>query len=141
LTKARLFIGSALSLWFVLCLCCLHYPVTHCSAVAVRAVVCFKFQTGHHNRTSGIEIYKVILRNLKVHHINDEFYLSSRELWCHSVNAGSWWQTTRTYSYSVAVMSIIGYIIGLGDRHLDNVLVDLLTGEVCALKHYDGILI
>lgn len=38
---------------------------------------------------------------------------------------------TQTYSRSTAVMSMIGYIIGLGDRHLDNVLVDLATGEVC----------
>ena len=34
------------------------------------------------------------------------------------------------YARSTAVMSMIGYIIGLGDRHLDNVLVDLTTGEV-----------
>nr|CAD7257208.1 unnamed protein product [Timema shepardi] len=61
--------------------------------------------------------------------------LLAKELWCHSVNAGLWWQSTRTYSYSVAVMSIIGYIIGLGDRHLDNVLVDLTTGEVVHIDY------
>lgn len=32
-------------------------------------------------------------------------------------------------------MSIIGYIIGLGDRHLDNVLVDLNTGEVVHIDY------
>ncbi|XP_047110312.1 serine/threonine-protein kinase SMG1 [Schistocerca piceifrons] len=58
-----------------------------------------------------------------------------KELWCNSLNAGAWWQTTRTYSYSVAVMSVIGYIIGLGDRHLDNVLVDLSTGEVVHIDY------
>lgn len=57
-------------------------------------------------------------------------YIFFREIWCNSINAGNWWQATKNYSYSVAVMSIIGYIIGLGDRHLDNVLVDLNTGEV-----------
>ena len=54
-----------------------------------------------------------------------------REIWCASANVTDWWESTKTYTRSVAVMSVIGYIIGLGDRHLDNILVDLLTGEVC----------
>lgn len=37
---------------------------------------------------------------------------------------------TQTYCRSVAVMSAIGYILGLGDRHLDNLLLDLNNGEV-----------
>ena len=57
-----------------------------------------------------------------------------RELWCASAGAGEWWHMVQTYSRSTAVMSMIGYIIGLGDRHLDNVLVDLATGEVCHLN-------
>ena len=32
-------------------------------------------------------------------------------------------------------MSIIGYIIGLGDRHLDNLLVDLKSGEVIHIDY------
>lgn len=61
--------------------------------------------------------------------------LLAKELWCHSVNAGAWYKTLKTYSHSVAVMSVIGYIIGLGDRHLDNVLVDLATGEVVHIDY------
>jgi len=53
-----------------------------------------------------------------------------RELWCSSGSAAEWWLVTQTYARSTAVMSTIGYIIGLGDRHLDNVLVDLTSGEV-----------
>ncbi|XP_015127883.1 serine/threonine-protein kinase SMG1 [Diachasma alloeum] len=61
--------------------------------------------------------------------------LLAKEIWCNSINAGNWWQATKSYSYSVAVMSIIGYIIGLGDRHLDNVLVDLNTGEIVHIDY------
>lgn len=53
-----------------------------------------------------------------------------RELWCSSTSAVEWWQMTQSYARSTAVMSMIGYIIGLGDRHLDNMLVDFTTGEV-----------
>ncbi|CAH2269319.1 jg23996 [Pararge aegeria aegeria] len=79
-----------------------------------------------------VSILKRVLQELSAETPND---LLSRELWCSSVNPEQWWQMTRRYSYSVAVMSIIGYIIGLGDRHLDNVLVDLTSGEVVHIDY------
>jgi PI-3-kinase-related kinase SMG-1 len=60
--------------------------------------------------------------------------LVSRELWLGSLNAEQWWSSTLRFSRSCAVMSVIGYVIGLGDRHLDNVLVDLRCGEVGKLQ-------
>jgi hypothetical protein len=32
-------------------------------------------------------------------------------------------------------MSMVGYVIGLGDRHLDNILLDLTTGEVLHIDY------
>lgn len=39
-------------------------------------------------------------------------------------------QTRKRFVSSCAVMSMVGYVLGLGDRHLDNVLVDVTTGQV-----------
>uniref|UniRef100_A0A182W5R0 non-specific serine/threonine protein kinase n=1 Tax=Anopheles minimus TaxID=112268 RepID=A0A182W5R0_9DIPT len=61
--------------------------------------------------------------------------LLAKELWCHSATASSWRQVTRNYSLSLAVMSVIGYVIGLGDRHLDNVLVKLASGEIVHIDY------
>ncbi|KAK3583612.1 hypothetical protein CHS0354_039435 [Potamilus streckersoni] len=61
--------------------------------------------------------------------------LLAKELWCSSTGPNEWWCMTQTYNRSTAVMSMIGYIIGLGDRHLDNVLVDLATGEVIHIDY------
>lgn len=79
-----------------------------------------------------LSILKRVLTELMAETPSD---LLARELWCHSINAANYWQIVKKYSYSVAVMSIIGYIIGLGDRHLDNVLVDLTTGEVVHIDY------
>lgn len=79
-----------------------------------------------------VTILKEVLQELTAETPRDLLW---RELWCGSVTPEQWWQMTRRYSYSVAVMSTIGYIIGLGDRHLDNVLVDLTSGEVVHIDY------
>ena len=35
-----------------------------------------------------------------------------------------------TYMRSVATSSIVGYILGLGDRHVSNILIDCQTAEM-----------
>ncbi|XP_067939464.1 serine/threonine-protein kinase SMG1-like [Watersipora subatra] len=62
-------------------------------------------------------------------------YLVAKEIWCHSTSANEWWTMTQTYCRSVAVMSAIGYILGLGDRHLDNLLLDPNNGEMVHIDY------
>ncbi|KAG4095233.1 hypothetical protein H8356DRAFT_996929 [Neocallimastix lanati (nom. inval.)] len=61
--------------------------------------------------------------------------LIAKEFWTSSSSPTVWWEKTNSYSRSLAVMSIIGYIIGLGDRHLDNILIDFDTGEVIHIDY------
>ena len=42
----------------------------------------------------------------------------------------SWFSKRVTYSRSVAASSMIGHVLGLGDRHGQNILLDKMTGEV-----------
>ncbi|KAJ3417524.1 hypothetical protein HDV05_003388 [Chytridiales sp. JEL 0842] len=56
--------------------------------------------------------------------------IMKNELLCSSLSSDSWWSKTSHFTRSTAVNSIIGYIIGLGDRHLDNILIDQKSGEV-----------
>ena len=39
-----------------------------------------------------------------------------------------WLSATQNYTASLATMSAVGYVLGIGDRHLDNILIDLSTG-------------
>ena len=41
-----------------------------------------------------------------------------------------WYERRLAYTRSVAVNSIVGYIIGLGDRHSSNILMDVQTAEM-----------
>ena len=46
----------------------------------------------------------------------------------------SWFAARLAFSRTTAVMSMVGHILGLGDRHGENLLLDQLTGE---LVHID----
>ncbi|KAI0369207.1 hypothetical protein BV20DRAFT_946724 [Pilatotrama ljubarskyi] len=45
-------------------------------------------------------------------------------------NPMSWYTTRLNYARSVATNSIVGHILGVGDRHTSNILIDNKTGEV-----------
>jgi len=42
----------------------------------------------------------------------------------------SWFQMRLRYTRSTAAASIVGHVLGLGDRHTSNILLDNVTGEV-----------
>ena len=41
----------------------------------------------------------------------------------------SWFSARQAFARSSAVFSIVGYLLGLGDRHGENILIEELTGE------------
>ena len=55
-------------------------------------------------------------------------------LWLRSRNAEHWLLRRTNYTRSLAVMSMVGYILGLGDRHPSNLMLHRYTGK---LLHID----
>lgn len=44
-------------------------------------------------------------------------------------DAHFWYQARNAYVRTCAVMSMVGYILGLGDRHGENILFDTTNGD------------
>lgn len=49
-------------------------------------------------------------------------------LWLKSPNSEIWLERRTNYTRSLATMSIAGYVLGLGDRHPSNIMLQRLTG-------------
>ncbi len=60
--------------------------------------------------------------------------LLARVLWAGGGSAALAWRRQQRYSRSLAVMSCMGHLLGLGDRHLDNIL---LEGREAGVVHID----
>ncbi|CAF4879166.1 unnamed protein product [Pieris macdunnoughi] len=50
-------------------------------------------------------------------------------LWLKSPSSEVWFERRTNYTRSLAVMSMVGYILGLGDRHPSNIMLDRKTGK------------
>ncbi|OMO92217.1 hypothetical protein COLO4_17776 [Corchorus olitorius] len=61
--------------------------------------------------------------------------LLHQELWCASDGFKAFSSKLKRYSGSVAAMSMVGHILGLGDRHLDNILMDFSSGDVVHIDY------
>lgn len=59
----------------------------------------------------------------------------SKELWMMAGNSESWWRVTQRFARSTAVASMVGSVIGLGDRHMENLLINLSTGDVIHIDY------
>lgn len=57
--------------------------------------------------------------------------------WLKSGNSEDWLKQTCTFAVTCALTSIVGYVIGLGDRHPSNLLIDRNTGKVIHIDFGD----
>lgn len=60
-----------------------------------------------------------------------------RVLWLQSRNSEVWLSRRTTYCRSLAVMSVVGYILGLGDRHPSNLMIARESGQVVHIDFGD----
>lgn len=61
----------------------------------------------------------------------------AKMLWLKSKTADAWVERRANFTKSMAVMSMVGYILGLGDRHPSNLMVDRVTGRVVHIDFGD----
>ncbi|KAF7309821.1 Serine/threonine-protein kinase TOR [Mycena indigotica] len=69
------------------------------------------------DNTSGHDLYKI--------------------LWLKSTNSEHWLERRASYTRSLAVNSMVGHILGLGDRHPSNVMMSRKTGKVVHIDFGD----
>ncbi|CAH8510940.1 unnamed protein product [Schistosoma margrebowiei] len=58
-------------------------------------------------------------------------------LWLKSHSSEAWFERRTNFTRSMATMSMVGYILGLGDRHPSNIMLSRVTGKVVHIDFGD----
>ncbi|CCF58185.1 hypothetical protein KAFR_0E00310 [Kazachstania africana CBS 2517] len=77
-----------------------------------------------------IEVFQYAMENTKGQDL-------ANVLWLKSKSSETWLERRTIYTKSLAVMSMTGYILGLGDRHPSNFLLNKYTGKVVHIDFGD----
>jgi len=87
-----------------------------------------RFESG--NFLNKVEVFKEALLETHGKELNTIIYKKSK-------NCETWLNRRTNYSRSLAVMSIVGYILGLGDRHPSNLMMSRKTGKIIHIDFGD----
>lgn len=79
-----------------------------------------------------VEVFIEALRKA-IGHGNDLYQI----LWLKSTNSEEWLERRTKFTRSQAVMSMVGYILGLGDRHPSNLMLDKVSGRILHIDFGD----
>ena len=77
-----------------------------------------------------VEIFRYILDNTKGEDLK-------KILWLKSPTSEVWLERRTNYTRSLATMSMVGYILGLGDRHPSNIMLQRFTGKIVHIDFGD----
>ncbi|KAK2968912.1 hypothetical protein RJ640_018604 [Escallonia rubra] len=79
---------------------------------------------------SKVEVFEYALQNTEGNDL-------SRVLWLKSRTSEVWLNRRTNYTRSLAVMSMVGYLLGLGDRHPSNLMLHRYSGKILHIDFGD----
>ncbi|KAL5787993.1 hypothetical protein ACOSP7_004942 [Xanthoceras sorbifolium] len=77
-----------------------------------------------------VEVFEYALQNTEGNDL-------SRVLWLKSRTSEVWLERRTNYTRSLAVMSMVGYLLGLGDRHPSNLMLNRYSGKILHIDFGD----
>nr|AOZ57106.1 Serine threonine-protein kinase TOR [Saccharum hybrid cultivar R570] len=77
-----------------------------------------------------VEVFQHALQNTEGNDL-------AKVLWLKSRTSEVWLERRTNYARSLAVMSMVGYLLGLGDRHPSNLMLDRYSGKILHIDFGD----
>lgn len=87
-----------------------------------RAIMKTEFENASSTPESKLEVFKRLCS--RFHPIFGRFFLEN------SPNLQDWYDRRMAFIRSASVNSMVDYVVGLGDRHCQNIMIDRQTGEL-----------